>query len=115
MDLASAWVCLVLAGRSTGGNALRNDGIGSTSCRSTGPSQTGLMLRVLPGMGAAVSGRQADGKPLEGVVQIRPDPHRFARQLDGAERVEQFLEEHLPLESGQMHAKAEVAADAEGQ
>src|SRR6188472_2678125 len=102
MDLASVWVCLVLAGRSTGGNALRNDGIGSTSCRSTGPSQPGLMLRVLPGMGALESGRQPDGEPLEGVVQIRPDPHRFVRQLDGGERIEQFLEDHLALEPGQI-------------
>src|SRR5699024_7620108 len=40
-------------------------------------------------------------------------PHRVAGDLDGGEGVEQLLQEHPPLQAGQVHAEAEVLPDAE--
>src|SRR5689334_23160511 len=63
----------------------------------------------------ASGGGEAQWHRLEGVVEVGPGAQGLPGHLDGRERREQLLEEDPTLQAGEVHAQAEVLADAEGE
>ena len=71
------------------------------------------MLRVVPASRAAGQADRRTGRRLSVLFRFERIRTGSPVELDRGERIEQFLEEHLALEPGQVHAEAEVAADPE--
>ncbi len=55
--------------------------------------------------GYQLSAPKSEGQFLQGVVEVRAQPLRLPHQFDGRELGEQFFEEHLALQTGQMGAR----------
>ena len=83
-----------------------------SACRGFAPGAESLGALVAVQQQAAHAESEADGQALEAVVQVRPHADGVAGELDGGERRQQFLEEHPPLEAGQVGAEAEVLGNA---